>query len=192
MRRGVQCQSCHMPNREHQWLGIHDRDTFRQGIKLASHAHTTAGVVTVVAELANVGAGHYLPTTPTPVVWLRIELVDKTGNAIAGASSELRIGRDIYSDRSGWHERADTRIPPGETITMARAWTQGRTADALFARITVEVHPDDFYERVYAARLAESLAPDAHTQYERAAARAKASHYIAERQDVPIALSLAR
>jgi mono/diheme cytochrome c family protein len=190
MRRGVQCQSCHMPNREHQWLGVHDRDTFRQGIRLDAHAHRSAGVVTVVADLANIGAGHYLPTTPTPAAWLRIELVDARGDLIPGASSQLRIGRDIYSDRDGWHERADTRIPPGDTRSMARAWTAGRTAEATAARVTVEVHPDDYYERIYAQRLATKLAPDARAQYERAAARAKASHYVADQQDVPIALSL--
>ena len=33
--------------------------------------------------------------------------------------AELRIGRDVYWDGS-WHERSDTRIPPGESVTMAR------------------------------------------------------------------------
>ncbi|MDB4956241.1 MAG: hypothetical protein JWO36_3810 [Myxococcales bacterium] len=186
MRRGVQCQSCHMPNREHQWLGIHDRETFRQGIRLEARATRKAGVVTVVAELANIGAGHYLPTTPTPAVWLRIELVDAHGKPIDGAKAELRIGRDIYSDRDGWHERADTRIPPGETRTMARAWTAGTTGDAAAARVTVEVHPDAYYERVYADRLAEPVAAELRVQYEHAQARAKGSHYLAEQRDVPI------
>jgi hypothetical protein len=38
-----------------------------------------------------------------------------------------RIGRDIWIDGT-WHERADTRIPPGQAVTFARAWTAGRTA----------------------------------------------------------------
>ena len=76
MRRGIQCQSCHMPNREHQWLGVHDRDTFRQAIRLAVTATRSGGVVHVTAELANIGAGHDLPTTTTPAAWLRIELLD--------------------------------------------------------------------------------------------------------------------
>ena len=210
MRRGVQCQNCHMPNREHQWLGVHDRDTFRQGIHLTSRARRMGGVVTVIAELANVGAGHYLPTTPTPAVWLRIELVDASGQPIAGAFSELRIGRDIYSDRDGWHERADTRIAPGETRTMARAWTAGRTADAAAARVTVEVHPDDYYERVYSSRLSAPLSsslssslssrlskhldhtPSERADFERAQARARSSHYIAEQQDVAIGPEMER
>ena len=62
----------------------------------------------VVAEVANVGAGHYLPTTPTPAAWLEIALLDAKGKSLA--SAKQRIGRDIYYDTE-WHERADTRIP---------------------------------------------------------------------------------
>jgi hypothetical protein len=64
MARGIQCQHCHMPNREHTWLGIHDRDTVRQGMRATATARRTDGVVTVVATLANIGAGHFLPRQP--------------------------------------------------------------------------------------------------------------------------------
>jgi len=185
MRRGVQCQHCHMSNREHAWLGVHDAATFRQGIHLDARAHRAHDAITVVAELRNIGAGHYLPTTATPAAFLRIELVDAHGRAIAGARDELRIGRDVYYDGS-WHERADTRIPPGEAVTMARAWKAGRTGDAAFARVTVEVHPDAYYERFYANQLAGTLAPGARALFLEAAARAAASHYIAEQREIPI------
>ncbi len=185
MRRGIQCQSCHMPNREHQWLGVHDRDTFRQGIRLGATAHRRDHAVTVVAELENIGAGHYLPTTPTPAAWLRIELVDAHGVAIAGARDEVRIGRDVWFDGT-WHERSDTRIPPGEKVTIARAWSAGRTAEATAARVTVEVHPDDYYEGFYAAKLHGSLAPALRDQYQQALAHARSTHYIAEQRDVAL------
>lgn len=185
MRRGVQCQHCHMPNREHTFLGVHDRDTFRQGIALTTRAHRKAGKVTVTAELANVGAGHYLPTTPTPAVWLRIELVDARGAPIPGARAEHRIGRDIYFDTQ-WRERADTRIPPGERVVMARAWTRGGTDRATAARVTVEVHPDAYYEYLYARRLAGNQTAEARALTEAALARARATHYVAEQRLVPI------
>ena len=185
MARGIQCQHCHMPSREHTWLGVHDPATFRQGIQLTALADRKGGDVTVVALLRNVGAGHYLPTTPTPAVWLRIELLDAHGRAIGNAHAALRIGRDLTYDGT-WHERADTRIPPGEMVTLQRTWS---AAAATTARVTVEVHPDDFYEGVYATELAGSLAPAVRTLYEQAAARAKSSHYIAEQRDVQIALS---
>ena len=183
MRRGVQCQHCHMPNREHQWLGVHDAHTFRQGIQLAAQARVKDGVVAVTAELANVGAGHYLPTNPTPAAWLTIELLDAKAKPIAGATSSLRIGRDIYFDTE-WHERADTRIPPGEKVTLARSW---RSAAAASARVTVTVHPDDYYEKVYEDRLAGKLTAERRALYEQALARAKAARYTAEQRVVPIA-----
>ena len=186
MARGIQCQHCHMPNREHGFLGVHDPHTFRQGIALTADAHTTAGSVTVVAELANVGAGHYLPTTPTPAAWLTIELIDVRGVPIAGASASVRIGRDIAFDGERWHERADTRIPPGDKRTMARAWSGGRALEATIARISVVVHPDDYYERLYERRLAEPLVPERRALYEQALARAKATRYTATRRDVAI------
>jgi hypothetical protein len=183
--RGVQCQHCHMANREHAVLGIHDPATFRQGIELTASAHRRAGAITAVATLANIGAGHDLPTTPTPAVWLSITLVDARGRAIAGATDRRRIGRDIWFDGT-WHERADTRIPPGEATVFARAWAAGRTAEATAARVTVEVHPDEFYERFYAEKLAGTLAPAQRALYEQAQARARGSHYVAEQRDVPI------
>ncbi len=185
MPRGVQCQHCHMPNREHAVLGIHDPPTFRQGIQLEASAHRREARITAVAMLTNIGAGHYLPTTPTPAAWLSITLIDAHGHAIPGASDRHRIGRDIWFDGE-WHERADTRIPPGETITLARAWTAGRTAEATAARIAIEVHPDDFYERFYADKLAGALDPAQRALYQQALSRALGSHYLAEQRDVPI------
>jgi hypothetical protein len=186
MRRGVQCQHCHMPNREHAFLGIHDPDTFRQGVALTAAAHARGGAVTVVAELANVGAGHYLPTTPTPAAWLSIQLHDRQGRPIDGASATLRIGRDIHHDGARWRETADTRIPPGERRTLARAWTAGRTAEAAFARVTVEVRPDDYYERLYERRLAQQLVPARRALYVEALAKARRARYVALRRDVPV------
>lgn len=178
-KRGVQCQHCHMPNREHQWLGVHDRDTFRQGIKLEVVAKKTADGASVVADLVNAGAGHYLPTTTTPAVWLTITLVDAAGKPIEGAHDSLRIGRDLVFDGQ-WHERGDTRIPPGERARLAKAWRAGRVGDAVAARVTVEVHPDDYYEGFYRQRLAATSTDAVRAKYEAALARSLASHYIAE------------
>jgi mono/diheme cytochrome c family protein len=190
MPRGIECQHCHMPNREHTFLGIHDAHTFRQGIALSARASNKDGRVTAVAELANVGSGHSLPTTPTPAAWLWIELLDAGGKPIAEATASLRIGRDIVFDAGQWHERADTRIPPGDQVTLSRTWSGGRTAQATRARITVEVRPDDYYERLYAERLAGTLTAERRTLYEQAAARGKAARYIAERREVPITRSV--
>ncbi|HEY0252329.1 MAG TPA: hypothetical protein VGC41_12430, partial [Kofleriaceae bacterium] len=67
--------------------------------------------------------------------------------------------------------------PPGEKVTFVRAW---RATGPTAARVTVEVHPDDYYEGFYKARLAEQLQPAIRAQYAQALARSQASHYIAE------------
>jgi len=187
MPRGVQCQHCHMPGREHTVLGIHDRDTFRQAIRVeAIAARGTRGVVSVRARLWNAGAGHMLPTTPTPAAWLEIELVDARGRAIAGARAERRIGRRIHPDGDDFVEDEDTRIAPGTSLELAGAWKNGRVADATHARITVRVHPDDYYEALYRRRLAAILPGATRTLYEEALARAVANRYLAEERLVAI------
>jgi hypothetical protein len=151
-----------------------------------ARADVRAGAVTVVAELTNVGAGHYLPTTTTPAAWLTITLIDAAGAPIEGASSYVRIGRDLTFD-GRWHEREDTRIPPGETLTMARAWSGGRTAAAVSAKVRVIVSPDDYYEHLYERRLAGPLPAARRALYEQALARARKDHYTALDRVVPIA-----
>src|SRR4029079_14909457 len=101
--------------------------------------------------------------TPTPAAWLRIELLDAKGKPLAGANASQRIGRDIYFDGT-WHERADTRIPPGERVTLSRSWK----ANAATVRVTVDVHPDDYYEHLYELRLTQKLSAERRTLYEQA------------------------
>ncbi|MCA9679520.1 MAG: hypothetical protein KC464_31100, partial [Myxococcales bacterium] len=188
MRRGVQCQHCHMPNREHTFKGVHDPDTFRQGIDVeAIAARGATGVVSVRARVRNVGAGHLLPTTPTPAAWLRVELFDAAGRPIKGARAERRIGRQIRQVDGAWQDVEDTRIPPGDALEVAAGWRDGRVAEAAVVRVTVEVHPDDYYEGLYRSRLRGALPAAARAQFERALERATASHYVAYEADVAIA-----
>jgi mono/diheme cytochrome c family protein len=188
MRRGVQCQHCHMPNREHTWKGVHDPDTFRQGVRLETSAgRGAAGAVSVRARLWNAGAGHFLPTTPTPAVWLRIELLDGAGRPVRGARGAKRIGRAIAFRGGRFVQLEDTRIPPGESTELAAAWTGGRVAEARTARVTVEVAPDDYYEGFYRRALAGRLAPANRALYRAALARASSSHYVALTRDVAVA-----
>jgi hypothetical protein len=60
-------------------------------------------------------------------------------------------------------------------------------ADRARARFRLEVHPDEFYERFYAAKLPHARDPAQRALYEQALARATRSHYTAEQRDVPIA-----
>ena len=181
MRRGIQCQHCHMPNREHTWKGVHDPDTFRQGIHVEAIAARSkqSGAVSVRARVTNIGAGHYLPTTPTPAAWLTVELVDEARGAIEGARSERRIGRKVTYKDGTWTEVEDTRIAPGDSFELAKAWRGGATDRATHVRIVVRVHPDDYYEGLYAQRLARTLTAEQRRLFEQALEQARGSHYVA-------------
>ncbi len=190
MRRGVQCQHCHMPNREHTWKGVHDPATFRQAIALDAIAARSkpTGAVSVRARLRNVGAGHDLPTTATPAVYLKIELLDDGGRPILGAVAEKRISRGAtYDYEQKKFVDDDTRIPPGEQVELAAAWKKGRVAEATTARVSVRVVPDDYYTKLYRRRLTrEKLSPEARAYFEAALARSSKSEYVALERMIPL------
>ena len=185
MRRGVQCQHCHMAAGAHAFNGIHDRQTVHEALAVTTSAQRDGDTISVTVDLRNAGAGHYLPTSATPAIVVTIELVDRAGHPIAGASTTARIGRDVVFD-AGWHERSDTRIPPGDTRTIARAWSKGRTTEATTARITIDVWPDAFYERDFAERRARTHDPEQRALLDAALARARGSHYTVEQRAVTI------
>lgn len=187
MRRGVQCQHCHMPDREHTWKGVHDPETFRQGIEVSTiTGRGKTGNVSVRVRVKNVGAGHYLPTTPTPAAWVSITLVDRKGKAIEGAYSEQRIGRHI-AYQGGWKEIEDTRIPPGENLELASAWKNGRVDEATHAKVEVRVEPDEYYERFYLRLLRKKSLPNVEREMLREALRrTRDSQYSAQSELVEI------
>lgn len=187
-RRGVQCQHCHMPNREHAFKGIHDPETFRQGATLAAAAVRTAaspGIaasVTVRATVTNAGAGHYLPTTPTPAVWLSVILLDRNGEPVRSSEHRVRIGRHIAYVDGAWRELEDSRIAPGQSLEVAKVYPADEYSAGHWsrrARVTLEVQPDEYYIRFYKMRLATERNAEARAAFEAALARAEASSYTA-------------
>jgi mono/diheme cytochrome c family protein len=188
MRRGIQCQHCHMPNREHTFKGVHDKDTFRQGIKVETITGKSgsSGAVSVRTRVWNVGAGHYLPTTPTPAAFVSIELVDGDGDGIKGAFEEKRIGRHIVFGKGGFSDLEDTRIPPGENLELAMAWKDGRVSAATHARIIVRVEPDNYYVGLYKKRLKLKLDDDVRDMFEEALDNAEKSDYVAYEKLIPL------
>lgn len=180
MKRGIQCQHCHMPNREHTWKGVHDPETFRQGFDIAASARRLdGGIVSVRARMTNVGAGHYLPTTPTPAAWLELELLDQAGAVIPGTAASKRIGRELRFARGRFEEVEDTRIPPGQSLSLDKGWRGGRIGEATHLRVRVRVKPDDYYEGLYRRRLRARLDGVVRGLFDQALARAVGSEYVA-------------
>jgi mono/diheme cytochrome c family protein len=188
MPRGIQCQNCHMPNREHTFLGIHHPETFRQGIAVETRSRKNQeGQLEVVTTVKNVGAGHYLPTTPTPAAWVSFELVDDDGDGLRGTAREKRIGWHLVFERGRWKEVEDTRIRPGESVRLTEVFSRGDAEDARGVRVRVRVAPDDFYQGFYERRLRQkSLTKSIREQFEQALERTRRSKYIAYDRVIPL------
>ncbi|WP_238622676.1 hypothetical protein [Ectothiorhodospira lacustris] len=152
-QRGEHCQSCHMPDRKHQWHGVHSAELIRQA--LAVDLRIDNGVVTAI--MTNVGAGHYLPTYMVAKITAGLRLAMADGSIV-----------DLAEDIIGWHvdvtlehEYFDTRIPPGSSRQLSAPLP---LVPAEGARVELRIHvaPREHYERTYLSvlRQAEHLDPE--------------------------------
>lgn len=155
---GRSCQSCHMPDRRHLWRGIHDADMVRQALRVSLQVAARAGhVISVQAELANVGAGHHLPTYLVPEIVATLQLVDERGRVrkeiarrVIGRRANLELTQEIY----------DTRIAFGERLTFGGEFPLPR-AKGWTVELRVFVHPAKHYERLFESVLARDERPPA-------------------------------
>lgn len=163
--RGETCQSCHMPDRRHLFLGIHDLDMVRSGVSISAYGFSlTDQLLRLSLSLSNSGTGHFFPTYVTPSVVLDIYQVSLAGQRIDGTDRQLVIARDVSLDLAA--EYSDTRIAPGDTVTLDYAHRQSPAAAWLVADVRVE--PDAFYRRFFEAMLETELAADTRVYFERA------------------------
>ncbi len=185
MRRGIQCQHCHMPERTHSWKGVHDADTVRQGVAwTVSAARGQDGGASARVRLRNVGAGHYLPTTSTPAAFIDVELVDGAGKVVA--TKTRRVGRDMRYQK-GWKQIEDTRIPPGEALEFAPRWDAAGARGAARVRVTLRMHPDDYYQGFYERLLAgKQLLPEARVLIEQALVQTLRSRFVVMTKELPL------
>jgi len=144
---GVQCQDCHMPDRRHLWRGIHNPDMVKAGLTI----RVESGPKSVVLRVENSGVGHAFPTYVTPLVVLRAELIDGTGQPVDGSRREHVIARRVAMDLS--REVSDTRLLPGERAELR--WTRRAVPVEQRLRLSVVVYPDAFYTRFFESVLAQ-------------------------------------
>ena len=152
-RRGLACQSCHMPDRRHRWRGIHDPEMVKSGVRVSltlDRARYGPGQrLRATVTVASVNVGHYFPTYVTPRVVVRAVLLGADGQPIAATEQEGIIGRQVPLDLS--REIADTRIPPGGRFVLR--YDRGLEGPGLTLRVTVTVYPDHFYTGFFATLL---------------------------------------
>lgn len=141
-REGVSCQGCHMPQRQHLFRGIHDREMTLSGLTLGlAVRRDEAGGTTATATVTSTNIGHMFPTYPIPRVHVQL-LCDETP---LGESHV--IGRDVDLAKSV--ENWDRRIAPGESYVMRRSFRPGRQVT-----LRIDVVPRDRYENDLRIQLA--------------------------------------
>ena len=140
-QNNVPCQNCHMPDRQHLWQGIHDKEMVLRGVRIESVQYEK-GVRLIIT---NSGVGHYFPTYTTPLVVVKGFMLDKKGKVIQGSLKEAFIGRKVSLDLS--EEIFDTRIPPQKSFEFDYS-ARGGYSDSKIA-FEVWVYPDEFYNRFY-------------------------------------------
>lgn len=142
-KKGVSCQTCHMPGRAHLWRGIHDPEMVKKGIDIGAELKEES----IYIVITNSGTGHNFPSYVTPKVTLRGVVIDKDGNEIDGSDDEANIGWYVSLDLS--KEYYDNRIPPGESFSGEFDWKGVKGGEKVL--ITLYVYPDDFYRRFFKA-----------------------------------------
>ncbi|RDE18146.1 hypothetical protein DV711_18765 [Motiliproteus coralliicola] len=148
--QGVSCQSCHMPDRRHQWRGIHDPEMVRQGVTIdANLGLPIDGQVSGRLTVTNSGTGHRFPTYVTPQVVLEGYQADAGGERISGTESYFVIARRVALNLSA--EIFDTRLAPGQSGALDYRMPRAESARSLVLRIWVE--PDFFYQHFYQSTL---------------------------------------
>ena len=179
-RDGQTCQTCHMPDRSHRWLGIHDPSTVLSAIDVQVSLPDSTGNTVAVIEVRNVGAGHHLPTYVTPKIFVNAVLVDAGDKPLEGSRETRAIGREIILNSQESRELYDSRIPAGGVWSWPYAI---RTDDrALGVEISLEVFPDHFYARFFEDYERSGLSDDAAEAIRVAGMRSSQSNYVAFRE----------
>ncbi len=148
-RNNITCQRCHMPDRHHLWKGIHDPAMTRKGVSIkVSQLHRERGIVTALLTVTSIDVGHDFPTYVTPRVTL-LAYQTHAGKPLAGTEQKRYIWRHVPLDLS--RELSDTRLRPGQHLTLDYRQPLRANADTLVLKVRVE--PDEFYSRFYRALL---------------------------------------
>jgi hypothetical protein len=175
---GVVCQTCHMPDRKHLWRGIHDAEMVRSGVTIE---WVTEGGETGL-RITNTGTGHRFPTYATPEVLVRVELLDGNSQPIDGATTDHSIARRIAFEGGGWIELSDTRLAPDSGVVVAVSLDP----EASYARASISVRPDVFYQEVFETMLAAMLSDTSRSLLTEARRRAEASTFGIFEETVPL------
>jgi hypothetical protein len=133
-------------------------------------------------RITNTGTGHRFPTYATPLVLVRILLLDENRELIDGTMVQHEIGRRIAYEGGAWVELSDTRLAPDSAVVVSIPSAAG----ARHARAEISVQPDTFYREVFETLLAGVLSDTSTALLSEARRRADSSPYILFDETVPL------
>jgi len=145
-KEGKSCQSCHMPDGQHLWRGIHDKDMVRQAITVSLSVERRGNnKARAQAVIANTGSGHNFPTYLVPKVYATLHLLRQDGSEhteiaskTIGWMADVELSKEVY----------DTRIPAGERLTFGADFTVP-PGPGWQVELRLDVIPGEQYERFY-------------------------------------------
>jgi hypothetical protein len=144
-QQGITCQKCHMPQGQHLFRGIHNQEMVRKGVTITIKKSNKKAVLT----LRSTGVGHNLPTYIVPKIVLTGQLFDQNGKKIAASLRNKTVQRVVEYSDNGWQEISDSRLEPGESISISVPWRVGKLiGNKIHFKIVVD--PDKYYiDNVY-------------------------------------------
>jgi len=166
--KGVTCQKCHMPDRRHEFRGIHDPDMVRKGLTFELSKNKNSAVFSMTSSWI----GHAFPTYVTPEIVIRAMAMDTDGRVLR--SWQWEIVREVAYD-DGWKEIRDTRLMPGERREFAAAPLPANTT---LVRYKVTVIPDQFYKGTYQSLINGGLSETPMIHIRHALERAEKNDYV--------------
>jgi len=166
---GKQCQNCHMPDRKHQFKGIHDKAFTRAGLDITVFINQD-NMPTL--QMTSQRIGHAFPTYVTPKVTVKATALSKQDKVLQ--TWQWDMVREVYFD-GGWQEKRDTRLMPDETRMFAIHALKHQAVQVLFE---VQVVPDQFYKGIYKSLLLDNPQGDAKALIQRALQDAEHNDYL--------------
>ncbi len=144
-KQGIQCQNCHMPDRKHEWKGIHDLEMVKQGLSFSFQVKEEGNYILIRGSFTSEKIGHKFPSYAVPKVYVRFVL--ENGNRKEMLLREEVIGRfvDIFLEK----EIYDNRLSPGETFSMEERIEKKDIDKDVWVRMEVDVDPGEMYVRMF-------------------------------------------
>ncbi len=170
---GVTCQNCHMPNRKHEWKGIHDKEFVLSGVKIEINKIQESNSIILMGKINSTRIGHSFPGYSVPKVFMRI--IEEDFQKRRKVLNEEVVGRMM--DTSHSEEYFDTRIKPGEEKTIFHQLIQLEQSKKYFFEVWVE--PDETYQRFFEEETHKNIISiDSKNQLEKSLMNVKSSGYL--------------